>query len=54
MVRATEGGIVGVYSMGGGAPIKPVGFPEILLGFDNAGGYRDWQFADRPTNSDVR
>jgi type II secretory pathway pseudopilin PulG len=44
LVEAPGGGILGVYSLAEGPPIKRVGFPEDLEEFEGAPSYRDWRF----------
>lgn len=47
LVRDAQGGIVGVHSLGEGAPIKTAGFTAIQEGFESASSYRDWVFKAR-------
>lgn len=43
-IRAPEGGIMGVYSLGEGTPYKQSGFPVRLQSLEGKTSYRDWQF----------
>jgi type II secretory pathway pseudopilin PulG len=47
LVRDADGGIVGVYSLSEGAPLKKAGFPPDQAGFEEAASYRDWVFKAR-------
>lgn len=43
-----EGGrIIGVYSLGGGVPLRQGGFPAWATSFSNAANYAKWRFGDR-------
>lgn len=44
LVTAPEGGIMGVYSLGRGAPLKRAGFPAELGWPADKASYADWQF----------
>ena len=44
LIRATDGGILGVASASKGKPIKRKGFRPVDYGFENAKCYCDWQF----------
>lgn len=44
LVYAPEGGIMGVYSLAEGGPIRESGFRERDAGFAGAGRYEDWKF----------
>jgi type II secretory pathway pseudopilin PulG len=44
IVAAPGGGIMGVYSLAEGAPLKRDGFPEDFGDFATASSYRDWRF----------
>lgn len=44
LVRASDGGIMGVYSLSERVPIKSGAFPASLGDFAGAGSYRDWKF----------
>jgi type II secretory pathway pseudopilin PulG len=52
IVKAPDGGIVGVHSRAEGKPIKAANFPPALAGFEGARQYADWKFvfvpADQP------
>ncbi|MDA8109277.1 MAG: type II secretion system protein [Betaproteobacteria bacterium] len=44
IVKAPDGGIMGVYSRSTGRPIKIAAFPPADAAFANARSYRDWKF----------
>ncbi len=44
LLRAPSGAILGVYSLGSGAPIKHTGFAVQRAHFENAEHYADWIF----------
>ncbi len=44
LVRSPQGGIMGVYSLAKGTPIKQANFPLPLASFENKSHYADWQF----------
>ena len=52
LVKAPDGGIMGVHSRAEGRPIKEANFPPALAGFEGAKRYADWKFvfvpADQP------
>lgn len=48
VLEAQGGGIMGVYSMSEGAPIKKHGFVPANRHFTEAKRYRDWQFFHNP------
>lgn len=48
LVMAPEGGIMGVYSLADGRPIKQAKFPEELGWKEEMSGYADWKFVFRP------
>jgi hypothetical protein len=43
-VLTEEGGISGVVSASGAAPLRKVDFDKELTGFENAAAYSDWKF----------
>ncbi|MDB0529134.1 type II secretion system GspH family protein [Ralstonia solanacearum] len=45
LVQAPQGGILAVYSLAAGKPIKVANFPEAFSRFAGAQSYRDWVFA---------
>jgi len=45
LVRTPSGGILGVYSLAEGKPIKVGGFPAQYAQFADAAKYTDWKFA---------
>lgn len=45
---APEGGIMGVYSLADGVPLRQAGFPGKQEHFEGARSYREWLFAYRP------
>ncbi len=47
LVRDAQGGIVGVYSLSEGRPIKQTGFAAAQEGFEAASSYREWVFRAR-------
>lgn len=55
IVRAPDGGIMGVYSLSGDAPLKTAGFPARYRAFEGAAQYRDWKFVheSQPVGSRV-
>jgi type II secretory pathway pseudopilin PulG len=48
IVRAPDGGIMGVYSLSNKMPRKQSHFQEKYEGFSNAKQYTDWQFVYKP------
>jgi len=44
VVRGPGDGIVGVYSLAPGAPLRKAGFPPLYAEFAAAKSYRDWRF----------
>lgn len=48
LVLAPEGGIMGVYSLAQGTPIKQSNFPPILGWADNPANYQEWRFVYLP------
>jgi type II secretory pathway pseudopilin PulG len=48
LVQAPTGGIMGVYSLSNGRPIKAGGFDEADDTFDGKTRYSDWQFVYTP------
>jgi type II secretory pathway pseudopilin PulG len=48
LVKAPDGGIMGVYSLSEAAPIKTARFAERDEPFDGAHRYSDWQFIYNP------
>ena len=49
LVQAPQGGIMGVYSLAEGTPIKQGNFPMMLVGFENKTSYADWKFVYIPS-----
>lgn len=49
IVRAPDGGIMGVYSLSRDTPIKQANFPEEWKEFEGKSSYRDWQFVFAPS-----
>jgi type II secretory pathway pseudopilin PulG len=45
LIKSPAGGIMGVYSLAAGRPIKQAGFAERYGGFSGASAYAGWQFA---------
>ena len=50
IVKAPDGGIIGVYSQASGMPLKQGGFPLADEAFSGKNSYRDWVFVYRPDN----
>lgn len=50
IVRAPDGGIMGIYSFSTATPIKQANFPSPELEFEKAKSYADWRFIYQPTN----
>lgn len=48
LVKAPEGGIMGVYSLGAGAPLKSGNFKNVDRSFSDAGSYGEWKFVFVP------
>lgn len=44
IVKAPDGGIMGVYSLSQGQPLKTANFRLQDTGFENTGKYSDWKF----------
>lgn len=53
LLRAPEGGVMGVASPSPRMPLKQAGFGESFSGFENAGSYERWQFTYRHEKVDV-
>ncbi|MFN0160536.1 MAG: type II secretion system protein [Burkholderiales bacterium] len=49
IVRAPDGGIMGVHSLSRDTPIKQANFPEDWKEFEGKSSYRDWQFVFAPS-----
>lgn len=49
LILAPDGGIVGVHSRSGEAPLKRAHFPEALKDFAGATSYREWRFVFTPS-----
>lgn len=48
LIEAPGGGVMGVYSLSGAAPLKRAGFPLENKGFENAEHYTAWRFLFNP------
>lgn len=48
LVRAPQGGIMGVYSLAGGTPIKQANFPAVLNWEAAPSSYAEWKFVYVP------
>ncbi len=48
VIKAPDGGIMGVYSLSAQQPIKVDGFPDALASFAGAKHYQDWKFVYQP------
>jgi len=44
IVKAPDGGIMGVYSLSADEPLRKAGFPDADTEFKDARTYRDWRF----------
>ena len=44
LIKSPAGGIVGVYSIAKGVPLKQTGFPALTENFARAGSYAEWKF----------
>jgi type II secretory pathway pseudopilin PulG len=44
IVQAPEGGILGIYSLAEGTPVKVANFPDEFARFADKQSYRDWVF----------
>ncbi len=53
LVMAPEGGVMGVYSLSTGTPIKRAGFAEVDAAFAGASRYSDWKFVYRPSSKQL-
>jgi type II secretory pathway pseudopilin PulG len=53
LVEAPQGGIMGVYSLSEGAPIKSGGFSKADEAFEGAPKYSDWKFTYAPAAAPV-
>lgn len=47
-IAAPGGGIMGIYSLAGGTPIKVALFPPEFADFEGKATYADWQFVYQP------
>lgn len=45
MIKAADGGIMGVYSLSDAAPFKTANFPQRYAEFEGKSKYSDWKFA---------
>jgi len=50
LVMAPQGGIMGVYSLGKGVPIKQAGFEAILAALEGKQSYAEWGFIYIPAS----
>jgi type II secretory pathway pseudopilin PulG len=48
LIKSRDGGIMGVYSMGSGTPIKQDHFQPLYSAFADAVSYADWKFVYAP------
>lgn len=48
LIKSAKGGIVGVYSLAKGVPLKQAGFPAQTENFAGAGSYAEWKFIADP------
>lgn len=54
LVRAPEGGIMGVYSLAVGTPAKQANFKASQAFFEGKSAYADWQFVYVPIGVQIR
>ncbi|MBB4010798.1 type II secretion system protein [Niveibacterium umoris] len=54
LVLSPDGGIMGVYSLAPGTPIKRVGFSNDFAGFGEAQNYQSWRFQYVPDVGGMR
>lgn len=48
IIRAPDGGVMGVYSRSNRKPFKVAGFPIEMNSFSSANTYQDWKFSYQP------
>jgi len=48
IVKAADGGIMGIYSLSDAQPLKIAGFRIADAAFDSAAKYSDWKFVYQP------
>lgn len=48
LVKAPQGGIMGIHSLSGKTPLKKAGFDQADSGFKKAKTYMDWKFSYDP------
>ncbi len=53
IVRASDGGIMGVFSLSDRAPVKTDGFASAFEHFVGAASYRDWKFVYEPPLAEI-
>jgi len=53
LVKAPDGGIMGVFSPSEDKPIKTAGFALVNRDFEGAGKYSDWKFVYNPASQQV-
>ena len=51
LVKAPDGGIMGVYSLAKGVPLKRTGFQPRDRSFEGAPSYQEWRFLYEPSSS---
>lgn len=51
LVRAPDGGIMGIYSQAEGKPIRQVNFPKVLNWDSKPASYADWKFVYLPSQN---
>lgn len=54
VILAPEGGIMGIYSLAPGTPIKQANFPVQLGWSDNLNSYADWKFVYLPSQQTMQ
>lgn len=50
IIKAPQGGIMGIYSLSKERPIKKANFPLLLREFENQASYQNWKFVYIPQN----
>jgi hypothetical protein len=48
VIRAADGGVMGIYSRSNRKPFKVAGFPIDMSSFSSANTYQDWKFSYQP------
>lgn len=53
LVKSPEGGVIGVYSLSEGHPVKTWGFAIADAGFEGRGKYSEWEFVYVPVTQNA-